>query len=98
MARAAARRKRDEDVAKRRRQQSLCAWRYSTEGEPHDKCVHHGDPCSHTYNPYPARESFPEDVKMYEGTEIGYLYGLTGSDHHAWKCAGWNIKRRRRRV
>lgn len=96
LASRAARRKRDEEVAKRRRQQMACAWRYLTEGEPHEKCVFHADPCSREYDPRPTREAFPEDIKLYEGTAIGYLYGFINTEQHAWQTAGWNIKRRRR--
>ena len=93
----AARFKRNEEVAKRARQDAACAWRFLHEGEPHD-CIHPQDPCSREYNPLPAREAFPEDVRMYEDTAIGYLYGLIDTERYAWQTAGWNIKRRRRRT
>jgi hypothetical protein len=93
----AARFKRNEEVAKRARQDAACAWRFLHDGEPHD-CIHPEAPCSREYDPLPTREAFPEDVRMYEDTAIGYLYGFIDTDRHAWQTAGWNIKRRRRRA
>lgn len=81
-------------AAKRRSDMSLCAWDFltwgDTRGEHRDFCmfVEEGQPpCSRLYNPGPALE----DEAMYEGTGIGALFGLAGSERFAWQLAGWNL-------
>lgn len=79
-------------AARHRADEALCALDFLTWGDTrgvHAKhCVHgEADPCSRTYDPGPP----PEDESMYEGTGIGVLYGLAGSDVHAWQLAGWNL-------
>jgi hypothetical protein len=59
----------------------------------HDaRCVH-AVPCSRDYDPVPYPEATPTDVRMYEDTGIGALYGLPGGEAHAWQLAGWNVGR-----
>jgi len=96
---AQARAQRAEAVAKRRRDEALCVWDFLTWGdtgkEPHAAfCIRPaGLVCSRDYHPGPM----PEDEKLYEGTGIGSLFGLNGTerDPHAWQLAGWNITRRK---
>lgn len=89
---AEARLKHDEHVRRMRADEALCARDFLTWGDTrgiHAKfCVFgEGDPCSRTYWPGPT----PDDEAMYEGTGIGALFGLDGSDCHAWQLAGWNL-------
>lgn len=79
-------------AAKARADEALCARDFLTWGDTrgvHAKfCVHgEADPCSRSYDPGPT----PEDEAMYEGTGIGALYGMDGSEKFAWQLAGWNL-------
>lgn len=89
-----------EEQAKRRLEEALDGWAYLVDGdemhEPH--CVHvkrGGKTCSREYNPLPYKEALPDDLRMYAGTGIGVLYGLTESEGFAWQLAGWNVATRR---
>ena len=91
-----ARRKRDNELAARRQAEARDALHYLLDGdEAHaEKCVHAlagREPCSRDYDPKPYREATPDDSRMYAGTGIGLLYGLPGSEQHAWQLAGWNV-------
>lgn len=93
-------RMRDEEVMKRRLEESLDAWAYQVDGDDLHAahCVHlkHGGRvCSRTYDPLPYKEALPSDLRMYAGTGIGALYGLSESEGHAWQLAGWNVATRR---
>lgn len=39
------------------------------------------------------QKSLPAGEEMYEGTGIGALYGIRGSEQHLWQLAGWNLTR-----
>lgn len=95
-----ARKAREEEHAKRRLEESLDAWAYLVDGDdlhtPH--CLFArtgGKTCSRTYDPLPYKEALPDDLRMYAGTGIGALYGLTESEGFSWQLAGWNIATRR---
>lgn len=83
------------EADKRRADQALCARDFLTWGDTrgiHSKfCVWGADEaCSRNYDPYPTAEAAP-DPGLYEGTGIGALYGLRGSERHSWQLAGWNL-------
>lgn len=64
------------------------------DGRHTSKCVHAlagREPCSRTYDPRPYAEALPAESRMYAGTGVGLLYGLPGSEVHAWQLAGWNL-------
>lgn len=50
----------------------------------------YGSEWNRDYNPRPYPEAVP-DPDMYMGTSIGFLYGMHGSECHAWQIAGWNL-------
>lgn len=50
----------------------------------------HRTTCQRVYDPSPRGAGEPEAV-MYEGTGIGALFGMDGSDHHLWQLAGWTL-------
>ena len=88
-------RKNAERVLRRRNDEALCALDFLVWGDTrgvHSKfCVHgEDDPCARTYNPRPYPEASP-DPRLYEGTAIGALYGLPGTERHLWQLAGWNL-------
>jgi hypothetical protein len=88
--------KRAKRAAKNRADMTLCARDFLTWGDTrgiHAKLCMFGpdDPCSRTYDPWPDKEASPDPL-VYEGTGIGALYGLKGSEHHLWQLAGWNLK------
>jgi hypothetical protein len=93
MTREAARQRRANDVAKRRAAEVACAADFLRSGDTigfHAKrCVFGvGDACCRQYDPGPV----PDDVRLYEGTSLGALWGL--NTLQAWQLAGWNIIRR----
>jgi hypothetical protein len=45
----------------------------------------------HVYDPLPYREALPAEPRMYEGTGIGALYGLPGSDHFLAELGDWRL-------
>jgi hypothetical protein len=45
---------------------------------------------AHIYDPVPYREARP-DVKTYDGTGIGVLYGLSGSARFAIELGDWRV-------
>lgn len=47
--------------------------------------------CARTYDPMPYAEAEPIDLRMYEGTGIGALYGLTGSEGVVLELEGWEL-------
>lgn len=78
-----------------RQEEGLCALDFltwgDTQGDHAKRCLRPaGLVCSREYDP----GAMPEDEKLYEGTGIGSLYGLNGTEHdpHAWQLAGWNVK------
>ena len=83
------------DFAEYRRKQRNaeldCAFRFLTEGEPHEESctwAKRGEgPCSRTYNPGEEPEQ-----SLYEGTGIGALFGWTES--RVYELAGWNVSTR----
>jgi hypothetical protein len=88
-----ARERRRQDVTRRREAERLCALDFLTWGDTQGihakRCVFgESDSCSRTYDPGPE----PDDVKLYEGTSLGALWGLNTLE--AWQLAGWNIIRR----
>lgn len=93
MTAAEARHRRALAAERRRRDEALCAWDFLTWGDTRgahaDFCIHPPllPACSRVYDPGPR----PEDESLYEGTGIGALYGLAGSEHHAWQLAGWTL-------
>jgi hypothetical protein len=92
-----ARSQRADAVARRRRDESLCAWDFLTWGDTRGAhaniCIRPaGLVCSRAYNPGPP----PEDIKLYEGSALGALWGLPGSPpvlDSSWP--GWNLTKRR---
>ena len=93
MTREQARAQRAEDAAKRRNADALCAWDFLTNGHDghEDRCRRPGGVvCSREYDPGPV----PEDERLYEGAEMGTLWGLNTTA--AWQLAGWDVKTRRR--
>lgn len=88
--RKAMRTKRSEEVTSRRAKEQAGAWEFLTTGNtelpsPDD------EPWSRNYDPLPYPEALPDELRMYEGTGIGALYGLPGSEVLAWQLAGWNL-------
>ena len=84
------------ELAKRRREELADAFHFLTvDAEKHaDRCVYKrrgGVPCTRSYDPLPYREALPDDLRMYEGTGVGAIYGLPGSEVLAWQLAGWNL-------
>jgi hypothetical protein len=47
----------------------------------------------HVYDPMPYPEAEPLDARMYEGTGIGYLYGVEGCEHFAAELGDWTLGR-----
>ena len=45
----------------------------------------------HVYDPLPYAEAAPHDPRMYEGTGIGGLYGLPGSEWVANELGDWRL-------
>lgn len=83
-------------LAQRRSDERLCALDFLTWGDEQGvhakRCVYRGTStptCSRDYHPGPM----PDDERLYEGTGIGTLFGLSTSE--AWQLAGWNITRRK---
>ncbi len=88
------REKRFESVARRRDLERNDAVSYLLSEHPQHltRClfVLDGLPCcSRTYDPGPIS---PEEEAFYEGTPIGALYGLAGSERFAADLAGWTIR------
>lgn len=85
-----------EEAARRRRDQQSCAADFLFRGDPNGthagSCVFppHLPPCSRDYDPGPV----PEDVKLYEGSHLGALWGLNTLE--SWQLAGWTITRHHR--
>ena len=82
--------KRALELGSRRAKEQAGAWEFLTTGSselpsPDDQ------PWSRDYDPLPYPEALPDDLHRYEGTGIGALYGLPGSEVHAWQLAGWNL-------
>lgn len=95
-----ARRVFDERLAQRRERERACALDFIYHGNldgRHDKRCVHAEPCSRNYQPRPYPEAEPVDLKEYEGTGIGLLYGA-GPDYldsdarrMLLTLAGWNL-------
>lgn len=45
----------------------------------------------HVYDPLPYPEAVPADPRMYEGTGIGALYGIPGSEHFLAELGDWTL-------
>ncbi len=45
----------------------------------------------HVYDPLPYPEAEPADVRLYEGTGIGFLYGVEGCEHFATELGDWTL-------
>lgn len=60
-----------------------------------ERCIF-DKPCSRDYDPMPYYEAAPTPERDYEGTGIGALYGLPGTERFLWQLAGWNVAQRRR--
>ena len=91
---AKAKAKLEEAARRRRRDEALCARDFLTWGDTrgaHENHCMFGQTCARTYNPWPYPEAAPDPL-LYEGTGIGALYGLRGSEKHLWQLAGWNLK------
>lgn len=91
-------RRRDERLLKERHAEVMDAFLFLTEPEHDETCIwpdRGEDVCAREYDPGP--DSAPHDPRMYEGTGIGSIYMLPGWENHAWRLAGWNVFRRRRR-
>jgi hypothetical protein len=57
-----------------------------------DRCVYgEAHACSRTYDPMPYDEAEPVDLRMYEGTSIGALYGLNGDTPERLELEGWTL-------
>ncbi len=88
-----ARRQRDTELAERRQREAADALDFLYHGDLDDRhskrCIH-AVPCSRDYNPRPYPEA-EADPKMYEGTGIGLLYGLSGPRRLLLELAGWNL-------
>lgn len=57
-----------------------------------ERCVHGPSrACSRTYDPMPYDEAEPVDARLYEGTGIGALYGLPGSEDVVLELEGWEL-------
>ena len=46
---------------------------------------------AHIYDPLPYAEAEPVPTRMYEGTGIGFLYGLPGSERFGSELGDWRI-------
>jgi hypothetical protein len=96
---AGARAAREAEHVARRGREHACALDFLVYGdeperEPHAaRCVF-PVPCSRDYDPLPYAEAEPVDLKLYEGTSIGALYGMPGGEHHLGQLAGWNVRPR----
>lgn len=53
-----------------------------------------GEPCSRDYDPMPHFEAALTEPRFYDGSGIGALYGLPGSERLCASLAGWNVRRR----
>lgn len=101
MTAAEARARRAERVERMTEEQRACALDFLVNGDERGihakRCVwpKYGLPaCSREYDPGPA----PDDIKLYEGTELGALWGLNTSTGVASTLGalrrGWTIKKR----
>lgn len=79
-----------------RAEQRACAFDFLVHGDERGshakRCVYRGTSTpvhSREYDPGPP----PDDIRLYEGTHLGALWGLNTMD--AWQTAGWNIRVRR---
>jgi hypothetical protein len=88
--RKAMRNKRALEGDSRRNKEQAGAWEFLTTGDT-ELPSPDGELWSRRYDPLPYPEALPDELFTYEGTGIGALYGLPGSEIHAWQLAGWNL-------
>lgn len=95
------------DVAHRRAAEAACVLDFLVygDGEPTtflghrvqgvthaERCVFGPrNACSRRYDPMPYDEAVPVDLKLYEGTRIGALYGLPGCEDVILELEGWEL-------
>lgn len=99
-ARAAA----DREHAEQRAREAACRLDflvYGVDGDeehgPHaERCIC-SPKCSRNYDPLPYPEAEPVDLRLYEGTAIGALYGHGSLAPWAGRLAGWNLTPRSER-
>ena len=98
---AIARAQRAERLDRIQGEQRACAFDFLVNGDERGihakRCVwpKYGLPaCSREYDPGPA----PEDIRLYEGSELGALWGISTAEGAVATLAalrsGWSIKRR----
>lgn len=92
------------EVEERRNREAACALEFLVYGDTFD--LEDGEPtahsarcvctptCSRDYDPMPYDEAEPVDARLYEGTAIGALYGLPGSEDVVLSLEGWELKPR----
>lgn len=82
-----------ENVLAKRLSQALGAFDWLLTAEQGHTKPSYGKEWDRDYNAVPYPEARPLDPLFYEGTGIGYLYGIIGTEQHAWQMAGWNLVR-----
>lgn len=92
---ADARRQHAADLARRRGEEHADALDFLVFGDEAGRhaehCVH-AEKCSRTYDPLPVPEAEPVDLRLYEGTAVGALYGFGPlTSYHAAQLAGWTL-------
>lgn len=83
-------------VAQRRAAERVAAFEFLTTGAS-DGPAPDGAPWSRDYDPVPYPEAVPHDLRMYEGTGVGALYGHLDAASRPFfaDLAGWSITRRK---
>lgn len=96
-------------VAKDRAAQRVAAFEFLTTGESEGPSPD-GEPWDRTYDPLPYPEALPSELRAYDGTGVGALYGQTTEASSVFfddegrglvvhrslvvDLAGWNVGRR----
>lgn len=95
---ADARAKHAAELARRRNDEANDAMDFlflgDEDGRHAERCVYAlagGEACSREYDPMPYAEAAPAEPRMYDGTGIGALYGMSASGGLLADLAGWNI-------
>jgi hypothetical protein len=71
---------------------TMTPWGSSVPVAHAERCIHGPRAaCSRTYDPVPYDEAEPVDARLYEGTSIGALYGLPGSEGIVLELEGWEL-------
>jgi hypothetical protein len=84
-----------ERVHERRAAEKAAAWEYLTTGETEGPAPD-DEPWSRAYDPVPCREALLDEPRLYDGTGIGALYGLsteTVATHYDDEGRGCVIRR-----